>query len=53
MAQWLEHELETVASGTIAMSAQNMCAAIDHLRAELQVKFEKDRVEIQQDYLKT
>ena len=48
MTQRLEQEVEMVASGSIIMSAQNTRAVIDHLRAELQENFDKDRVEFQQ-----
>ena len=46
MTQRLEHELETVASGTVAMSVQNTRATIDHMHIELQSKFTKDHAEL-------
>ena len=49
MTQRLEHELETVVSGIVTTSAQNTCGAIDHLRVELQGKFDKDCAELQQE----
>ena len=53
ISQRLEHELETVALGTIAASVQNIRAEIETLRAELQANFDKDRAELQQEQLKT
>ena len=46
ISQWLKHELDTVASGTIAASTQNTHAAIEGLRTEFQAKFKKDVAEL-------
>ena len=53
MSQRLEHELETVASGTVTVSMQNTRVAIEGLCTKLQAKFDKDRAELQQQQLKT
>ena len=53
MSQRLEQGLGTVAFGTIVVSAQNIHATIEMLRAELQEKFDKDRAELQQEQLNT
>ena len=49
MSQRLEQELETVAFGTVVVSVQNTHAAIETLRAEIQVKLDKDCAELQQE----